>query len=200
MEGIYDKENHIGPLSRWQDDINAELMIVGQDWGGDETYNDQKGMDKTDRTNKRLLILLKSVDFEILPPEKQQPTKFLFFTNSVLCLREGSNAQGYVRSRCFKNCSIAFLRPQVELVNPKVVVTLGSSAYGSLVNVFGKGPPLPMREAVIKDFQLNDRTVLVPVYHPMNRGRGAHTEAQQIDDWKRVRKALNQQQILPPNT
>jgi len=30
--GVYDSE-HIGPWSRWQGNLDSELMVVGQDWG-----------------------------------------------------------------------------------------------------------------------------------------------------------------------
>jgi DNA polymerase len=33
---VYDNQGHIGPWTQWQGNLNAELMIVGQDWGGTE--------------------------------------------------------------------------------------------------------------------------------------------------------------------
>ncbi len=190
--GIYDNTGHIGPWTQWQGNLDAELMVVAQDWGGTEYYIEHEGVEEdTNTTNKRICDLLASVGLHIALPQQPQPTRPAFFTNSVLCLRPGRLTDGNVRSRCFTNCSRTFLRPQVELVNPKVVVTLGYMAYRSLVTAFGKHPRLRMREAVQEVVQLTDRTLLVPVFHPGNNGTRSRRLEKQKEDWRRVREALD---------
>lgn len=39
--GKYDTDQ-IGPWTQWQGDLNAELMIVGQDWGGPTILSTRK--------------------------------------------------------------------------------------------------------------------------------------------------------------
>lgn len=189
--GIHDNTRHIGPWTQWQDNLDAELMVVGQDWGGTEYYIEHRGLEAdTNTTNKNICELLASVGLTILLPNLPQLTRPLFFTNSVLCLRAGNLTTGTVRSRCFINCSENFLRPQVELVNPKVVVTLGHMAYCSLVKSYGGKPLLRMGDAVQENVQLTERTLLVPVYHPGNNGTRSRSFEVQKEDWKRVKKAL----------
>ena len=40
--------DQIGPWSRLHGDLNAQLLIVGQDWGGVKYYIDNEGKDKLD--------------------------------------------------------------------------------------------------------------------------------------------------------
>jgi uracil-DNA glycosylase len=43
----YDSDE-IGPWSRLHGDLDAQLMIVGQDWGDVRYFNDNKGLDRLD--------------------------------------------------------------------------------------------------------------------------------------------------------
>src|SRR5579863_7505103 len=114
--GVYDSAGHIGPWTQWQGNLDAELMVIAQDWGGTKYYIKHKGVEEDiNITNKRIRELLASVGVNIALPREPQAIRPLFFTNSVLCLRSGhSLTSGNVRSRCFTNCSGAFLRPQME--------------------------------------------------------------------------------------
>jgi uracil-DNA glycosylase family 4 len=189
--GVYDNTEHIGPWTQWQGNLDAELMVIAQDWGGAEYYIGCEGLEKdTNPTNKRVCELLASVGIQIQLP-KQTREGPLFFTNAVLCLRPGLLTGPAIKSRCFTNCSTAFLRPQVEVVNPKVVVTLGRMAYRSLMTGYGKKPKERMREAVNDIVELNGSTWLVPVFHPGNNGTRSRSFEKQKEDWLRVRKVLD---------
>jgi uracil-DNA glycosylase family 4 len=189
-EGIYDTSGHIGPWTGWQGNLNAELMVIAQDWGGVEYYIEHKGLEEdTNTTNRRICELLSSVGVSIELP-RQSRNSVLFFTNSVLCLRPG-RLTGPIKSRWFTNCSTNFLRPQVELVNPKVVVTLGLMAYRALLNAYGLQSKPRMREAVQEIVRLPGGNLLVPVFHPGNNGTRSRSLENQKADWQRVRLALD---------
>jgi len=58
--GIYD-DDHIGPWTQWQGDLDAKVMVVGQDWGGVDYYVEQHGLSAEEsKTNARLCELLAS--------------------------------------------------------------------------------------------------------------------------------------------
>jgi uracil-DNA glycosylase family 4 len=189
-QGIYDTSGHIGPWSGWQGNLNAELMVIAQDWGGVEYFIEFEGLEKdSNPTNRRICELLASIDISIELP-RQSRNSTLFFTNSVLCLRPG-RLTGAIKSRWFTNCSTNFLRPQVELVNPKVVVTLGHMAYCALLKAYSLTPKARMREAVQEVVRLPGGNFLVPVFHPGNKGTRSRSLENQKSDWKRVRLALD---------
>lgn len=174
-------------------------MIVAQDWGGVDYFIDHKGLEEdTNTTNKRVCDLLSSVGISIQLP-RQSKTAALFFTNSVLCLRPG-RLTGPIKPQWFRNCSTNFLRPQVELVNPKVVVTLGHMAYRFLLKAYSLQPKPRMREAVQEIVRLPGGNLLVPVFHPGNNGTRSRSFENQKADWQRVRQALEAKPELTGKT
>jgi uracil-DNA glycosylase family 4 len=190
QNGAYDVSGHIGPWTQWQGNLNADLMVIAQDWGGVEYFIEHKGLEEdTNTTNRRTCDLLSSIGISIQLP-RQSRNSSLFFTNSVLCLRPG-RLTGPIKSRWFTNCSTNFLRPQVELVNPKVVVTLGHMAYRALLKAYSLRPKPRMREAVQEIVRLPGGNLLVPVFHPGNNGTRSRSFENQKADWQRVRLAMD---------
>jgi uracil-DNA glycosylase family 4 len=187
---VHDTTGHIGPWTQWQGNLDADLMVIAQDWGGTKYYLDNDGLERdSNPTNKRICELLACVGVRIELPRQPQLKPLLFFTNSILCLRPG-RLTGPIKSRWFTNCSSSFLRPQVELVNPRVVVTLGYMAYRSLLKAYEMCPKPRMREAVQEIVHLPRGSVLVPVHHPGVNGTRSRSLENQKVDWQRVRKAL----------
>ena len=187
--GQYDTE-HIGPWTQWQGSLDADLMVVGQDWGGCEYFIDEKGVETDDNdTNTNLQMLLASLGYEIgLPREPRKSDGRLFFTNAVLCLKPG-RLTGSVRAGCFKNCGVDFLRPQIELVQPKAVVTLGLLAYQAVMRAYGRRPRTSMRDAV-ETIELLGPSTLIPVFHCGYYGTLSRNLEEQKHDWRRIKALL----------
>lgn len=183
--------DHIGPWTRWQGDLNARVLVVGQDWGDVASFERQQGLDTDSATNSMLRRLLLHAGIEIDAAPATQDNAGVFVTNAALCLKRGG-AQAPVRTEWFDNCSRAFLRRQIELVLPRVVVSLGERAYRGVMTAFGYDP-VPFRKAVEAEtpFPLLADTVLVPVYHCGQRILNTHRRKDaQRRDWLRVKAAL----------
>ena len=56
------------------------------------------------------------------------------FTNAILCLKR-NGLQAKVPPACFQHC-VSFLRRQIEIVSPTVVVALGYVAYRAVCSAF----------------------------------------------------------------
>jgi DNA polymerase len=191
--GVHDSD-HIGPWSLWQDNLNADLIVVGQDWGDTRYLIDNKGREKPQNpTNETLRILLRSVGVQVPAPAAGETGGGpCFFTNAVLCLKKGG-LQAKVMPEWFAECGSRFLRPTIHLIAPKVVVTLGEWAYRAVTTAYGV-PRLAFRSAVeqAQGFRLADRIACVPVYHCGARILNTHRPMdQQVRDWERVRRAIN---------
>jgi len=196
---------NIGPWTNWQGNLDAELMIVGQEWDGYLNYIDQEGKDQdTSPTNTRLKELLSSIGVNICLPSQSRDRAVnsqgsLFFTNAALCLRDGRASENNNQSktppvRCFRNCATSFLFPQIELVRPRLVITLGLIPYRSVLYAYGIKPKRSLSEAVSSaaSIPLNERTALIPVYHPGAWSRRRNrTLDQQVEDWKRISTPQN---------
>jgi DNA polymerase len=120
----------------------------------------RQGADRTrrpfwgDRSGENFQILLDSIGLK-----REQ----IFVTNSVMCSpRSGSGANRRPVRAEIRNCS-AFLKRQIELIDPPVVATLGSVALEAL----GLIAPhrLTLRENAASVNAWAGRR-LVPLYHP----------------------------------
>lgn len=187
--------DEIGPWTRWAGDRTAKLLIVGQDWGGVKHYRNHKGFDD-DRTsrayvNQRLKRLLDSIGIQVSSGERQNARSGVFLTNAVLCIKSGG-MQDPVDRRCFANCQ-TFLRRQIDIVSPRVVVTLGFHAYKAVASAFKIGSESTLLPAVEdpRGQVLRNGCRLLPVYHCGNNAIRTRSEAEQRRDWKRVKAALD---------
>jgi uracil-DNA glycosylase len=182
----------IGAWSTWQGNLDAPLMVVGQDWGDDAWFVREGGKTtSTSVTNKTLIKLLESVGFEIPLARDSTGRGALFFTNAILCLKQGG-AQGRVQAQWFENCGGQFLRPLIELVQPRVVVGLGERAYAAVVSAYGLKPGNFRADVEsAAPVQLSTGIVAFAVYHCGARILNTHRALDaQLRDWVRIRSFL----------
>jgi len=186
--------DEIGGWSQWQGNLDASLMVVGQDWGGIAYFRKNKrGEAKNNPTNVAVAKLAGFAGVSIDELGSQQGRGTAFFTNAILCLKDGSLSAD-VQGSWFNNCS-SFLRRQIELVRPEVVVGLGEHAYRSILGCLGMTPGPDFRSEVeAKDGRMLPNGVRVfAVYHcgAIVRNTGTRTEEQQQEDWRRIRPHLS---------
>ena len=80
----------------------------------------------------------------------------------------------------------AYLFKEIELVNPKVIVTLGEKAYHYLTNDFRDLKEI--RGTVLT----KEKHVIVPTYHPSFLLKNPSLKAEVFEDLKKVKKLLVQ--------
>ena len=201
VNGRFDTTEQLGPWSDWQGNLDAEIMVVGQEWGGTNNYIGQSGKDSDgDPTNYNLLTLMKNIGREVPPPSDLQGSPKqgqFFFTNGVLCLRNGaatsSGQKNDISAGSFVQCGLSFLRPQIELIKPRAVLVLGRLPWVGLMKSFGLTTGSRHGETVDSgSVSLNEHTIAIPLFHcgarSTNMNRPLPT---QILDWGRGIKALD---------
>ena len=189
-EGGKFDSSEIGPWSLWQGDLNAKIMIVGQDWGDKAYFTKWKGADQPsgNPTNSNLQKLLHQLHIDIKGPRETQEHK-IFLTNLILCLKDGG-LQAPIQDEWLTNCCEEFFRNLVELIRPRVVLALGKRVSEAILNLY----EIPHRKTWTLNqlmqsgpFNLFDTTYLFPVYHcgasGVNRNRSFED---QNTDWKKV--------------
>ena len=191
-DGIFDS-NQIGPWSKWQGNLNAKLMVIGQDWGDTNYYHEHQGSDSDDNpSNKTLQELLYSIGIKIPPPSSVDNEKnILFLTNAILCLKKGGMG-GKVKQAWFDACGKQYLKPLIEIVHPKVIVSLGTYAYRSICKLYAL-PEMRFRDAVDKQagFSLSNGMLFFAMYHCSRQVLNTHRSLdQQKADWERVIQVL----------
>jgi uracil-DNA glycosylase family 4 len=190
--GIFDSD-HIGPWSRWQGNLDAQLMVVGQDWGDVGYFQKYKGVEaENNPSNKTIHTLLTSIGIEIGSPSATDGTEpIIFLTNAILCLKDGGLGAP-VKSEWFVACGQHYLKPTIEIVRPKVLVSLGEHAYRSIHRLYNL-PRTRFRDAVnLKEaLVLPNGTQFFATYHCSPRVLARHRNlAQQKADWQRVKDVL----------
>ena len=165
-------------LSELNGSLNSQVLFIGEAPG-------RKGADRTrvpfsgDQSGVNFDRFLASIDLK-----REQ----IFITSSALCNpRTTSGANRRPTQKEIANCS-TFLQRTIELVNPRVVVTLGSVALEALKRIH-------YHEFTLKDsaarIQSWSGRVLVPIYHPSPQVLASHRrEAEQLRDYQVVRKAI----------
>jgi uracil-DNA glycosylase family 4 len=165
-------------LSELNGSIDASVMFIGEAPG-------RKGADRTripfsgDQSGMNFDRFLDSIELT-----RNQ----IFITSAALCNpRTESGANRKPGKTELTNCS-PFLARTIELVNPQLIVTLGSVALEALKRIHYHEFTLKDSAATIQSW--NGR-VLVPIYHPSPQVLASHRrEAQQLRDYQVVAKAI----------
>ncbi|HEY0005826.1 MAG TPA: uracil-DNA glycosylase [Pyrinomonadaceae bacterium] len=173
-------------LSERNGEPSARVMFIGEApgrQGGDRTRIPFSG-DQSGQNFTRYLASIGLTRDEI------------FITNSVLCNpRKASGANRKPTTKELLNCS-GFLRRQLELVDPRIVVTLGAVSLEALRRI--EYHDLTLKEAAGNVYGWNGR-LLVPVYHPSPQVLASHRrEEAQLRDYQALARALVQSGIRRP--
>ena len=157
---------------------DARIMFIGEAPG-------RKGADRTrvpfsgDQSGANLDRFLGSIGLA-----REQ----IFITSAALCNpRTDSGANRKPTQKELTNCS-EFLRRTIELIDPRVIVTLGSVALEALKRI--QYHELNLKESAARIHEWQDR-VLVPIYHPSPQVLASHRrEAEQLRDYQVVAQAV----------
>ena len=200
----------------WQGrgNLNAPILLVGQDWGCLRTKDGEACIRKIqltpdgpipnymtgndNPTDKNLVQLFQ----EALSIPIERPNSNVFFTNFVLGYRnEGTN--GGFKPDWIRHDQ-AFFRELAEIIEPQVILCLGRNTFEGVLTSFSKQVPIGVFNHFIESDQnpmpvvLNSgKTAYIfalahcGVMGTLNRNQGKDTSLNtQIQDWKRIRPHL----------
>ena len=182
-------------LSELNGSVASRIMFIGEAPG-------RKGADQTrvpfsgDQSGKNFDRFLASIGLR----------RDIFITSAALCNPRSESGANRKPSKVeLTNCS-GFLRRTVEIVDPTIIVTLGSVALEALKAI--EPHDLKLKESAANIQSWNGR-VLVPIYHPSPQVLASHRrEAEQLQDYQsrctkvisRGLTRINADQIKKPRT
>lgn len=166
-------------LSELNGSLNARVMFIGEAPG-------RKGADRTrvpfsgDQSGRNFDRFLESVGLA---------RSAIFITSAALCNpRTATGANRRPASAELRNCS-DFLQRTIELVEPRVIVTLGGVALEALKSI--ENHQFNLRDDVAKVREWNGR-ILIPLYHPSPQVLiTSRNERAQLRDYKFLARALD---------
>ena len=216
----YEGCKEINLWTYWQGSLDAEILLVGQDWGNpweesckgliDKISSAEKGPipdylgDSKNPTDLALKELFQSIGYDITTPHDK-----LFFTNFVLGYRTGKISGGF-QKKWAKQDSKFFPR-LVEIIKPKVILCLGKSTYKAVMKSMGLTIPkgVARYNAFLESssnpqkitFSNGQAAYIFALAHcgsfgTMNRNRGSIVSKEkrlslQKNDWDRIKNVLN---------
>lgn len=146
----------------------ADLMLVGEGPGKNE---DLSGLPFQGRSGKLLNEILKSVGIN---------RKNVYITNVVKCRPPGNrNPTPEEIDKCW-----GFLKEQVEIVNPKVVVPMGTFATQTILRA--RGPISLYRGLGHKT--LDNKRIVIPTFHPAYALRKSDAKLLLQADFRRIKE------------
>ena len=165
-------------LSELNGPVNARVMFVGEAPG-------RKGADRTrvpfsgDQSGQNFDRFLASINLRRTE---------IFITSAALCNpRSESGANRRPTSSEIKNCS-DFLRRTFALIDPHLVVTLGTVALDALKSIHDHDFTLKDDAAKIRQWHTR---LLIPLYHPSPQVLiTSRNEEAQLQDYQAVVRAL----------
>jgi DNA polymerase len=165
-------------LSDLNGSINPKVLFIAEAPG-------RQGADRTrrpfygDKSGENFQRLLDSID---LTREE------IFITNAVMCSpRTATDANRKPTKAEINNCS-SFLRRQIDLIQPRVIATLGSVALEALKAIEYHEFKLKTDAARILDWY---GVKLVPLYHPSPQVIASHRRMdQQLEDFRALQSLL----------
>ena len=165
--------------------LEAKIMFIGEApgrLGADDTGIPFHG----DRAGHNFEELL---DFVGISREE------IFITNAVLCNPKDSKGNNSPpKSIEIKNCS-NYLKRQIDLINPKIVVTLGLNALKATKLIENHDLSLST-DIRTKNFWY--KRILIPVYHPGQRAMIHRSMANQRSDYQFIAETIKNLEIKRP--
>ena len=146
------------------------------------------GRQGADRTRRPFSGDKSGANFQSLLDSIGLTREEIFITNTVLCSpRSATGANRKPSKKEIANCA-DFLIKTINLIDPKIIVTLGSVALEALKTI--EYHQIILRTDAGQIFRWNSRR-LVPLYHPSPQVIASHRRMnQQLEDFKAVARAI----------
>lgn len=186
--GGYDCE-HVELWAQWMGNLNAMIMLVGKDFGARDFFLRLEGKcDPNSATNKNLIRFFAALGIDIGTPDRPNTSAPVFFTNSVFGIIDSSVKGGNpISLRTQKESAIEFLRPLIDIVNPKIIIAMGREAYkGTCLALQEK--PRSLKQAIGNSpIKTTDGRLVFPVYHCGGLGFVTRPLECQESDWRNIK-------------
>ena len=194
--GLNTDHPYINRWNLWHGNLDADIMVIGQDYGTKEEGNAFevcKYLNTTNPTDVRLKRLFKeALDINIDSCEIP-----LFFTNMANCYRKQKTSGG-MHSAWLPICANKFMARLIKIVHPKIIIVLGRVAFEALhcmeelpitcLDSVQKGKD-SYAEIISHNYEIDldgSKIGVFPVYHPGANSQMNRSFEQQLEDWKKI--------------
>lgn len=135
--GVYDTWGHVSPWSKSACNVNASVMVVAQDWTSENAASKastafELGYSPELPTNKNLQALLRDYF--------GMSFRDVYATNLFVFVKPG-DLSARIPSKDLLYSAKTYTLAEVKIVNPRIVICLGSATFNALCKAIGVRPP-----------------------------------------------------------
>jgi uracil-DNA glycosylase len=188
--GAFDCE-HIDAWSQWQGNLDAKILVIGQDWGDVSYFTKHRGKDNAgNKTNQNLSELFQEININIGSPNNSIPQS-VFLTNAILGIKgiaEQKQMSGIVKTSWIRESTEAFTKELIDIIQPEIIITLGKIPLYAMRLIHSEIPNEKL--SVLKDenpINLKDQTRLFAFYHCGGLGLASRKLNLQKEDWQKIK-------------
>lgn len=182
-DGIFECD-HVSPWTKSGCNVDAEIMVVGQDWLSSEVLEIEPpnlsvaelGFDPKFPTNANLNGLLER-HFDLSRAD-------CYLTNLFPFVKRGK-ASASIPMNNLISCAQRFTLPEIEIVSPQIVICLGLKTFLSLMRAVGLKGSMKMDQAVSSPFAFGNSKIYC-VAHPGSFGMNNRGRSQVESDWRHL--------------
>lgn len=195
--GLDTDHPYLNRWNLWHGNLDADIMVIGQDYG---TKEDGNAFDvcnfatTTNPTNARL----KELFMDALRIDLDANETPLFFTNMANCYRK-KRTSGGMHSGWLPICANKYMERLIRIIRPKIIIVLGRSAFEAMhcmeqlsitcSNSVENGKD-SYAEIISHNYQIDldgSKIDVFPVYHPGANSQLNRTEEEQLKDWQKIK-------------
>ncbi len=185
-------DEHLNAWAHWHGNLKADILLIGQDFGDEDYYIKHHGKDNPkNETNLNLSSLFVELGIDIGSSDNPNTNSKLYFTNAVLGVKKGGMATP-IKKSWYADTAKKFIKPLIQLIEPKTIIAMGSKAY-EVVSIIYNLDRKKMKEIIdANPILLEDNKKLFVVYHCSKLGIANRNFATQLEDWKKIRQHIDQ--------
>lgn len=183
-----ENDEHLNAWAYWCGNLNADTILIGQDFGDVAYYVNNKGKDEVGNpTNLNLQILFKQTNVDLQDINEDNSHLKLYFTNAILGAKMNGGMAGQVKRDWYLTTAKKFTKRLIDIINPKTIIAMGSTAL-EVISIIYQLDKQTMTNAVANNPQiLPDNKKLYVVYHCSKLGQVNRRFEEQKKDWSNIK-------------
>ena len=189
-DGIYECD-YVSPYSKSAHNVDAEVMIILQDWSSDKSLSGPICMDSVTFGHTLLLPTNRYLK-ELLKEHCGLELEDIYGTNLFPFIKTG-NMSAHIPTKDLKLAALEFALPQIDIISPRIVICLGLATFNALRLATNLKPLKTLSEAIPSPFQYHSSTIYCQAHTGQlgrnNRNRGGVDRVNK--DWKVMYNGMN---------
>jgi len=167
-DGYYETLDYVTPWTISACNVDAELMLICQDWASSDFLNKPKdrkqkkyGHDSALRTNVNIKEILRE-HFDLSFADTYATDVFPF-------IKEGAMG-AEIPSRDLARSASEYALPQIKIVRPKMVICLGAAPFKAIRRALNKREQIRMERAYMVETPFHTEIAGIPIFGVVHVG------------------------------